>query len=105
MKVSTLESPGAMTNSEIVKGAEEFPISSRFGITCQQSSRSLELVVPTAVFEKIGAGDPLLETFKNNFSMGAAKIGDFYVIEFPTNTAVEKIQAIVNKIEDVHEAE
>lgn len=105
METLTMEPKEPITNSTIVKGAEEFPIASRFGIICQQSARSLELIVPVNVFEKMGAEDPLMKMFKENFSLGANMKGDSYIIEFPTNMAVEKIQTIVNEIEAAHEAE
>jgi hypothetical protein len=105
METLTMEPKEPLTNSTIMKGAEEFPMASRFGIICQQSARSLELIVPIDVFEKIGAEDPLTKMFQENFSMGANIKEDSYIIEFPTNMAVEKIQAMVDEIELAHEAE
>lgn len=105
METLTMEHDESITNSEILEDVEKPSITSRFGIICQQTSRSLELVVPVNVFEKIHVGDQLMKMLQDNFCLGANVVKDSYVIEFPTNMAVEKIQAIVNEIEAVHENE
>jgi len=97
----TLPSVAEEGDKENLEGLD---LKSDFGIKCYKDSehKGLSLWVPVPIFEKIHQGEKLKQMIEENFSLGAKVEDSFYVIAFPKDTALEKLQEIADEIENRH---
>jgi hypothetical protein len=81
-------------------------ISSRYGLKFEQGGDLTESLIwiPTEVTTKVGGRDVITrkihpEVFNGSWPLGGKQHDDQYVVEFPSDTPIEKIQAFVDTVE------
>lgn len=94
--------------SKSVENSGEVKINSRLGIRCDHGFDTLLLNIPRSVFDKLGDRDAIRthlhpQVFNGSFSMGEQDHEDWHTVELHGGTSIEKIQQLVDAIENLHD--
>jgi hypothetical protein len=74
------------------------------GIECfkDKERNALSLSIPVHILKKIHPGETIFKIIEESSSLGAKVEGDKYIIAFPKDTPMEKIQEIIDEIQKRH---
>ena len=99
---------GTFEKKEFAANSGEMKIHSELGIRCDNLGYHLILSIPQAVFGKLGDRDAIRrglhpQIFDGSLSLSEDDVDEWHIVKFPTNTPQEKIQQLVDEIEDIYD--